>query len=129
MGNRLEGWVVLVVGFDPVAGIAMHKLLCGEGTSVYGPFTSALIARSALRERHVVAAIMDLPLDASDAHELADALVSANVPFVWISDAKSLSAAPERFQKHPRLLKPFNDRLLLERLRKLITNRPTPQTA
>jgi hypothetical protein len=95
MGNRLEGWVVLVVGFDPVAGIAMHKLLCGEGTSVYGPFTSALIARSVLRERHVDAAIMDLPLDASDAHEFAGALVSANVPFVWISDA--LSAAPERF--------------------------------
>ena len=49
----------------------------------------------------------------------ADDLVSANVPFLWLTNSESI-AVLSRFQYRPRFLKRFNEAMLLERDRRLV---------
>src|SRR5262245_12977707 len=119
MRKRLGGCRLLIVGSDALVDRAVHKLLLEQGCDIFGPFTSQPIGPAVLHERRLDAAIIDLPPDSTAAHSLADELVSANVPFLWLTNPGSV-AVPSRFQSHPRLLKPFNERMLLQRVRRLV---------
>jgi len=119
MRRSLGGCRLLVVGSDAIADRALHKLLHEQGCDIFGPFTSQAAARAVLHQRRLDAAIIDLPPDSTAAHHLADDLVSAHVPFLWLTNPGSISV-PSRFQCHPRLLKPFNEGMLLERVRRLV---------
>jgi DNA-binding response OmpR family regulator len=119
MRRSLGGCRLLVVGSDATADRAVHKLLHEQGCEIFGPFTLEATARAVLHQRRLDAAIIDMPLDSTAAHRLADDLVSAHVPFLWLTNPGSM-AVPPRFQSHPRLLKPFNELMLLERVRRLV---------
>jgi DNA-binding response OmpR family regulator len=119
MRRNLGGCRLLIVGSDATADRAVHKLLHEQGCDIFGPFTSEAAARAVLHQRRLDAAIIDLPLDSTVAHRLADDLISAHVPFLWLTNPGSMTV-PLRFQSHPRLLKPFNERMLLERVRRLV---------
>jgi len=119
MRRNLGGCRLLVVGSDATADRAVHKLLHEQGCDIFGPFTSEAGARAVLHQRRLDAAIIDLPLDSTVAHRLADDLISAHVPFLWLTNPGPMTV-PLRFQSHPRLLKPFNELMLLERVRRLV---------
>jgi len=115
MRRSLEGCRLLIVGSDWITDRAVHKLLDEQGCDIFGPFTSEATAREVLHQRTLDAAIIDLPTDSTAVHRLADDLVSAHVPFLFLTNPGSI-AVPSRFQSHPRLLKPFNEGMLLERV-------------
>jgi hypothetical protein len=119
MRRSLGGCRLLIVGSDAIADRAVHKLLHEQGCDIFGPFTSEATARAVLQQRRFDAAIIDLPPDSTAAHGLADDLVRANVPFLWLTNPGSM-AVPSRFQSHPRLLKPYNEGMILERVRRLV---------
>ena len=119
MHRSLGGCRLLVVGSDAIVDRAVHKLLHAQGCDIFGPFTSEATARAIIHQRRLDAAIIDLPPDSPAAHRLGDDLVSAKVPFLWLTNPGS-DTVPSRFQSHPRLLKPFNEGMLLQRIRRLV---------
>jgi hypothetical protein len=119
MRRTLGGCRLLIVGSDAITDRAVHNLLEEQRCDIFGPFTSEAAARAILRQHRLDAAIIDLPPDSTAAHHLADDLVSATIPFLWLTNPGSI-VVPSRFQSHPRLLKPFNEGMLLERVRRLV---------
>jgi DNA-binding NarL/FixJ family response regulator len=115
----LKGCCILIVDAEPMVGFDLKELLRKAGSEVLGPYGSAAGAIKAVHEKTVHAAVLDVNLSGDTAFEVADALVAAGVPFVWVT-GYSPGNVPERLRSAPRLLKPYDGQMLLERLKRTV---------
>lgn len=102
----VTGRPILIVEDEYLIATDLALQITEDGGSVIGPALSMHEARELLRDTiDIGGAVLDVKLEQSDTFELADALVSAGVPFVFYTGYRSL-AIPDRFITVPRIVKP-----------------------
>jgi len=116
--KSLRGCKVPVVEDDYLVAIAVASLLEDAGASVVGPVGWADEALSLVEEGSelVDAAILDVDLHGQKSYAVADALARRNIHFVFATGYGE-DSINQRYQRHPRCQKPFDERTLLRVLR------------
>jgi DNA-binding response OmpR family regulator len=104
---------IMVVEDDILIALDVQMMLQAEGYLVLGPVTSVKAALAKVEEQRPDAAILDVNLGREMAFPVADALVAAAVPFVWLT-GHSPGLVPARHRHRPILNKPFRERELLD---------------
>ena len=116
MSGDLQGRRVLVLEDDYLLATDLERWLKCAGAVVVGPFAGTEEALQALAENPPHAALLDINLGDAPSFEMAGALDQASIPFVFVTGYEGL---PERWRHIPHVVKPFEERALLDALRRL----------
>ena len=108
-GNR-----IMVVEDETLVSMVVAEQLEELGFLVVGPYSTVEQAMTALKENSVDAAVLDVNLGGEPVYPVADALVAARVPFVFVT-GYGAGVLERRFQHVPVLQKPI-DATALERI-------------
>ncbi len=108
-GNR-----IMVVEDETLVSMVVAEQLEDLGFLVVGPYSTVEQAMTALKENSVDAAVLDVNLGGEPVYPVADALVAARVPFVFVT-GYGAGGLERRFQHVPVLQKPI-DATALERI-------------
>ncbi len=108
-GNR-----IMVVEDETLVSMVVAEQLEDLGFLVVGPYSTVEQAMTALKENSVDAAVLDVNLGGEPVYPVADALVAARVPFVFVT-GYGAGVLERRFQHVPVLQKPI-DATALERI-------------
>jgi DNA-binding response OmpR family regulator len=107
-------------GPAPDAGLvalAIVDNLQSHNLSVVGPFGTVRDALRAVRAKNFDIALLDIDLDREPAWPIADALMEAHIPFVFVTAYESDMVIPPRFAAVTVLSKPHKNHELLEALK------------
>lgn len=116
--NRpLTGQRLLLVEDEAIVAMELEELISNLGGETVGPFGRVGDALEALRCERVNGAVLDVRLDGDTTFPIADILLQASSPILFVTGA--ISSIPERYRQVPRLHKPF-DYAEFERLAKSI---------
>lgn len=118
MGS-LAGKCVLVVDDDFVLAINLVEFLEQEGCRVVRRVASVEGAVTCILEDRPDLAILDIDLGDETSKEIADELVAAGVPFVFLS-AHERDAVPEEHVSREFMRKPWTPEAMRERLGMLL---------
>lgn len=116
----LQSKRVLIVEDEYLIAQDLAEALRAAGADVAGPVGSAADAERLLGSgRRPDLALLNVRLRGGTVFALADKLDDAGVPFLFVSgyDASSL---PERFKDRPRVEKPVQSEVLMERIRAVL---------
>jgi CheY-like chemotaxis protein len=105
-GNR-----VMVVEDETLIALVISEYLTEMGLSIVGPYNTVVEAMAALKNSNVDAAVLDINLGKELAYPLADALLAANVPFIFVTGYGE-AGLEERFKDIPVLQKPIDRQTL-----------------
>ena len=108
-GNR-----IMVVEDETLVSMVVAEQLEELGFLVVGPYSTVEQAMTALKENSVDAAVLDVNLGGEPVYPVADALIAARVPFVFVT-GYGAGVLERRFQHVPVLQKPI-DATALERI-------------
>ncbi len=106
---------ILLVEDEALVGMLVETHLSSLGYTVVGPCTTPGEALAALARRDVDAAVLDINLTGQTVYPVADALVSLNIPFAFVTGYDRKTVEP-RFANVPVLEKP----VILEQLQALV---------
>jgi DNA-binding response OmpR family regulator len=109
----------MVVEDDALIAMALQIMLEDEGYVVVGPVSSVQAAMAKVEAQKLDAAILDVNLGREMVFPVADALAAAHIPFVLVT-GHSLAMLPAHHRQRPVLNKPFQQRELLDVLRRVI---------
>jgi CheY-like chemotaxis protein len=115
--TNVDGLVVLVVEDEFLLACSLEEDLRSFGCTVVGPFNNLALATDRSRVEQFEIALLDMNLNGTMAYALADELQARNIPLVILSGYGS-SDLPERFRSLPRMLKPYDPRVLIQTIRK-----------
>jgi CheY-like chemotaxis protein len=110
-GAKICANTVMVMEDEALVAMAISSSLAKLGISVIGPFSRMAEALIALKEAQVDAAILDVNLGGELIYPLADALLAAQTPFVFVTGYGREGVDP-RFANIPVLEKPIEHDLL-----------------
>lgn len=110
---------VLIVEDDALLGLDLADALRESGFDVLGPLATVDAAMQAIGMSQPDIAILDIDLHGRMSFLVADALATANVPFMWLS-ASSASILPTNHQLRPFVSKPFDEAKVLRVLGDLL---------
>ena len=98
---------VMLVEDETIVAMMLQDALTEAGLEVVGPFTRVRDALKAAKTTSFTAAVLDINLAGELVYDLADYLMGAGVPFVFMTgyDGESVDA---RFRNVPVLCKPVN---------------------
>jgi len=118
----LDGKRILVLEDDFYLATDEKALLEGAGADVIGPFGSSCTERDILEAGPIDGAVVDINLGEGPSFDLAQALESRGIPFVFVTgyDAAVIS---EELSHVPRLEKPIRDRELVTMVSSLVNGR------
>jgi DNA-binding response OmpR family regulator len=85
----------------------LEDLISSLGGEAVGPFGRIADALEALRRERIDGAVLDVRLDGDTTFPIADVLLRAANPILFVTGA--VSSIPERYRHVPRLHKPFDD--------------------
>ena len=106
--NRpLTGLRLLVVEDEPVVAMELEDLIGSLGGEAVGPFGRVGDALEALGRERVNGAVLDVRLDGETTFEVADVLLLAANPILFVTGG-AVGSIPERYRQVPRLHKPFD---------------------
>lgn len=117
--HDLTGCRVLVVEDEFFIAADVTDALAALGATVIGPFPRCDEAMAALVREAPGFAVLDVNLQGTMVHALADALVARGVPFVFATGYDA-AAMPARFRDVPRWEKPFDPTALAAALPALV---------
>jgi len=106
---------VLVVEDEYYLADDLAQAITRSGAEVVGPVGSLQEAEAIVDVRQFDVAVLDMNLRGRMAHDLADRLRDAGVPFL-LTTGYNESSIPERFRDVPRIEKPFNVELVVQSL-------------
>ena len=109
---ELSGKRILLVEDEYYIADDVRRTLNAAGAQVLGPFASVATANEALDEGAFDCAVVDLNLHGESAAPIADRVIEERRSFA-IATGYGSRAVPDRFQKVPRIEKPFNPPALL----------------
>lgn len=116
--NRpLAGLRLLLVEDEALVAMELEELISNLGAEAVGPFGRVADALEVLGREHVNGAVLDVRLDGDTTFQIADVLLKAANPILFVTGA--VSSIPERYRQVPRLHKPF-DYAEFERLAKSV---------
>jgi CheY-like chemotaxis protein len=105
-GDPLAGLRLLLVEDEALVAMELQELISSLGAETVGPFGRVADALEALRHEQVNGGVLDVRLDGDTTFQIADVLLQAASPIVFISGA--ISSIPQRYRQVPRLHKPFD---------------------
>jgi CheY-like chemotaxis protein len=97
---------LLLVEDETLVAMELEDLISGLGGEVVGPFGSVADALEVLRRERVDGAVLDVRLDGDTTFQIADVLLQAADPVLFVTGA--VSSIPDRYRQVPRLHKPFD---------------------
>ena len=100
----LAGLKLLLVEDEALVAMELEELISSLGGEPVGPFGRVADALEALRRERVNGAILDVRLDGDTTFQIADVLLQAANPILFVTGAAS--SIPERYRQVPRLHKP-----------------------
>ena len=116
--NRpLAGLRLLLVEDEALVAMELEELISNLGGEAVGPFGRVADALEVLGREHVNGAVLDVRLNGDTTFQIADVLLKAANPILFVTGA--VSSIPERYRQVPRLHKPF-DYAEFERLAKSV---------
>jgi DNA-binding response OmpR family regulator len=119
--NRLEHDRMrrfLVVEDELIVGAHISWVLEDAGFEVIGPVGTVRDACDVASEESLDGATLDINLDGGRVDPVAEILAKRHIPFLFVT-AYGRSDLPTSFNDSPLLNKPFNDQVLLEKIRGL----------
>jgi CheY-like chemotaxis protein len=117
----LAGVRLLIVEDEALVAMELEDLICSLGAEAVGPFGCVADALEALRRERVNGAVLDVRLDGDTTFQIADVLLQAANPILFVTGA--VSEIPERYREVPRLHKPFDDREFARLARSIFARR------
>lgn len=105
-GDPLAGLRLLLVEDEALVAMELEELICGLGAETVGPFARVADALDALTREQVHGGVLDVRLDGETTFAIADVLLRAASPIVFVTGA--VGSIPERYRQVPRLQKPFD---------------------
>ena len=118
----LRGRGVLVVEDDYFVATEVQRTLERVGAHPIGPVATVDRAREFVGDDDVRAAILDINLRGLKVFDIADALVSNGVPFVFMTGYEP-DVVPARFGDVPRYRKPCDGTTVVEGLSSFVVRR------
>jgi CheY-like chemotaxis protein len=103
----LAGVRLLLVEDEALVAMELEDLISSLGGEAVGPFGRVADALEALRRERVDGAVLDVRLDGDTTFQIADVLLQAASPILFVTGA--VSSIPEGYRKVPRLRKPFDE--------------------
>jgi CheY-like chemotaxis protein len=103
----LAGMRLLLVEDEALVAMELEDLISSLGGEAVGPFGRVPEALEALKRERVDGAVLDVRLDGDTTFQIADVLLQAANPILFVTGA--VSSIPERYRQVPRLHKPFDD--------------------
>lgn len=114
--EALRGLRVLVVEDNYVLAESMRWALEGFGCDVVGPVPSSERALDLLADLVVDAAILDIDLQGKSSAPVAEHLLEAGLPFLFLTGFESTAQLPESLHERPCLNKPVDPDVLANAL-------------
>ncbi|MEW6453469.1 MAG: response regulator [Pseudomonadota bacterium] len=105
---------IMLVEDEALVAMSVNELMTDFGFSVVGPFGRVSEAAAALKKGGIDAAILDINLGGELVYPLAEKLVEANVPFIFVT-GYGPESIDRRFAAVPVLQKPI-EREALQRM-------------
>jgi len=105
---------IMLVEDEALVAMSVNELMTDFGFSVVGPFGRVAEAAAALKKGGIDAAILDINLGGELVYPLAEKLVEAKVPFIFVT-GYGPESIDSRFAAVPVLQKPV-EREALERM-------------
>jgi CheY-like chemotaxis protein len=103
----LAGVRLLLVEDEALVAMELEDLISSLGGEAVGPFGRIADALEALRRERIDGAVLDVRLDGDTTFPIADVLLRAANPILFVTGA--VSSIPARYRHVPRLHKPFDD--------------------
>jgi CheY-like chemotaxis protein len=123
-----RGRKILLVEDESMVALMMADFITEFGLAVVGPFAKVAEALQAARDNDLDAAVLDINLNGEMVYPLADALLAANVPIVFVTGYTADSIDP-RFAELAVLHKPVEKEPLRQMLMKLLEREAQPLRA
>jgi CheY-like chemotaxis protein len=114
--NVLRGLRVLVVEDNFVLAESMKWALEGLGCEVVGPAPTSARALELLAEADVHAAILDIDLQGKSSTPVAEHLIEAGLPFLFLTGYGNATLLPEALHERRCLNKPVDPEVLASAL-------------
>lgn len=118
--KALDRIKVLIVEDNFIVADSLSCLISAYGGSVVAMVPSVVRGLEELSSQPVDVAILDIRVEGGAIELLADRLVQAGVPFVFITGYGDDSILPPRLRGQPRLDKPVDPAQLLKTLQTLL---------
>ena len=115
--SEFAGKRVLVVEDEPVVAMCLEDILEGLGCITIGPASRLTEGLKLAQENALDAAILDINLGGEHSTAIADTLTARAIPFAF---ASGYGAAPEQFEAHPLIEKPYREADVIAALRTLL---------
>jgi CheY-like chemotaxis protein len=111
-----------VVEDEFLVALDVAATLRNAGCEVVEICTSEEAAERTIAHQALDAAVLDVSLRGKMAFAIADRLVEADVPFIWVS-GYSREVLPEQHRQRPLVGKPFQSGTLVAELKKATSSR------
>ena len=121
----LSGKRVLLIEDEYYIADDLRRTLTAAGAEVVGPYATLAKAHVALDRDGFDCAVIDLNLHGESAIPIADRLVEEGKSFA-IATGYGSTAVPDRFNRVPRIEKPFDPSAVLKLVGQLSCARPEP---
>lgn len=108
---------VLIVEDDPIIAIDFEDRLLGFGVTSVRTVGSVAQALTAIAARAPDFALLDVELGREKSFAVAERLMAAQIPFVFVTGYGAETSIPAAFKAHPRLQKPCSSDALETALR------------
>jgi two-component SAPR family response regulator len=106
---------VLIVEDEAIIALDLQGILTFAGYRVIGPVTSVTEALPVLVSQKLDAAILDIHLGKQMVYPVADKLLNARVPFVFVT-GQPLQTIPQNHRNRLIVRKPYHPQKILETL-------------
>ncbi len=104
--ESLTGLKILLVEDEAMIAMLVEDMLMDSGATVVGPAGGVKAALDAISTEEIDGALLDVNLGGEQSFEVADALASRNIPFVFVTGYGG-AGVRERYPDAPTLQKPF----------------------
>lgn len=104
--ERLEGLRILLVEDEAMIAMLVEDVLTDGGAKVIGPAGGVQAALEAISREEIDGALLDVNLGGEQSFEVAEALASRNIPFVFVTGYGG-AGVRDRYPQAPTLQKPF----------------------
>lgn len=104
--DSLNGLRILLVEDEAMIAMLVEDMLLDSGATVVGPASGVRAALDAIAANEIDGALLDVNLGGEQSFEVADALASKSIPFVFVTGYGG-AGVRDRYPNAPTLQKPF----------------------
>ena len=117
--RNLEGRRILVIEDEYFIAADLKRALKENGATVIGPTGDLQCGLALVGSEEIDAAVLDVNLEGTDSYPIAEQLAERSVPYLLLTGYDSWSL-PEDYKAVPKLPKPFQMKIVMEALARLL---------